>query len=299
MIFNTSTLGYKLLSGQLRKNRKHSEQLNKYLAGYIDGDGCFSIGFKKRQDGFYGVRVRCLVSSGFNIDCDGQLLRAFRDFYNLGSITIIEKKNPKHHPITVWELGCKDTQILFNRIGKHLRVKGTHAENLIWLYNNLKDIDLTKDHIKELREFSDCSRKNSKWLKHPKHPSWAWVAGMVDSDGSLQYSIRYRKDRKNPSNVLLIAVTAAEKDEHIINFLHKAFRGRVRHQEKLKAYTWERALGKQNEKFALPFLKKLRKYSCIPHKYTKINEMIKFHEDNKLQRLSAKHSKRVNDSPNN
>ncbi len=36
MRINTDHLGYKLISGKLKERRVHSEQLNKFLAGFFD-----------------------------------------------------------------------------------------------------------------------------------------------------------------------------------------------------------------------------------------------------------------------
>lgn len=285
MRFNTSTLGYKLLSGKLKESRKHSEQLGKYLAGYIDGDGCISIDFRRKANGYYLLRIRFHLISGMTVDCDGSLLRALRDFYDLG---ITYSRETENNPVTYWECGIKDTKILFNRIGKHLRLKGTHWDNMIWLYEELKGEDLTEEHVLELKEFTVCSRKNSKWLKHPKHPSWAWVAGLIDSDGTIQFSERSRRGRIQRD--LNVAVALTQDHKHVLDFLRSTFKGGIHYQKSSNSFRWRRSLGKKNEAFALPFLKQLRKYSCIPHKYSRIDKMIKFHEENKSQRLSVKHS---------
>ena len=79
--YNTDTLAYKLLSGSLRKNRKHSEQLNKYLAGLVDTDGCISLFFyKTRTTGLQRVSVTVNLTQAATNDPDFEVIRALQSF---------------------------------------------------------------------------------------------------------------------------------------------------------------------------------------------------------------------------
>lgn len=280
-MFNTSTLGYKLLSGKLRESRKHSEQLNKYVAGLIDADGSLSLNFAF-YSGYYNTRLSMILVQSFSNDPDGELIRSIRDYYNLGTICYRTLEAENQSSQIMWMLGTKDTKILFNRIGKHLRIKGTHFDNLIWLVDQLRGVRIKEEHLLELRDYSKCSRKNSKWLKHPKHLSWAWVAGYLDGDGHYRCRIgrtRYNKtdDRFQESNELSVTVTCHQEDSHIVDFLKVCFKGHTRDSGEYKS--WRRSLGVNNKSFSLPFLKKMRMYSCLYKKYKVIEMMIAFLED--------------------
>lgn len=289
MKFNTETLGYKLLSGSLKENRKHSEQLNKYLAGYLDADGCISISYKL-YNGYYTASLVFNFTQSFSVDPDGKLLQAFRDYYNLG--TISHRTLDLYSSISVWNMGTQDILKLYNLIKKHLRIKGTHWDNLIWLYNELKLFRLSEDNIEELKVFSKCSRQNSKWIKRPKHLSLAWVAGYLDGDGHyrirhrLKYVKSYGKECK--ANELCVQVSCDKYDKHIVDKLKEDFKGSL-NLHKDGHYIWKRSLGKTSHTFALAFLKKLRKYCCLEKKYIIIEQMIKFHEDHQ-QRLNKNES---------
>ena len=272
-MFNTSTLGYKLISGQLKKNRKHSEQLNKFVAGLIDSDGWVSLDFCRNR-----IQIQCGIVQSSSNDPDFQMLRAIHDYYELGTVIYRSHEIPSHTDQCRWTLRTKESKILFNRLGKHLRIKGTHWDNLIYLSNELGDLILTDSQVNELKEFSTCSRNNSKWLKHPKHPSWSWLAGYLAGDGHFEF--RTKRDSYN----LRVSAIANEKDIHVLKFIEAAFRGRVARanlspeKPNYNNFTWRRGLGKAHKSFSLPFLKKLRMYMCIEKKYNTINSMIEYLE---------------------
>lgn len=272
-MFNTSTLGYKLISGQLRKNRKHSEQLNKFVAGLLDSDGWISLDFCRGR-----VQVQSGIVQSLSNDPDFQMMRALHQFFNLGTLIYKEGIKDSHSHQCKWTLRTKESKILFNRIGKHLRIKGTHFENLIYISNELGDLVLSETQVLELKEFSICSRSNSKWLKYPKHPSWSWVAGYLAGDGHFEF-----RTKKGSFNLRVSAI-ANEKDIHVLGFLQTAFKGRVARanldpsKPNYSNFTWRRGLGKQHKSFSLPFLKKLRMYMCVEKKYKTICDMIEYLE---------------------
>lgn len=290
MKFNTETLGYKLLSGKLKESRKHSEQLNKYVAGYLDADGCISLTFSKYKD-YFTLGLTFNFTQSFSNDPDGSLLKAIRDFYNLG--TISHRNLEGYSSISIWNMSTKDILKLYGLLSKHLRIKGTHWDNLIWLYNELKLFHLTSDNIEELKTFCKCSRQNSKWLKRPKHLSMAWVAGYFDGDG--HYRIRRRKKyiksykKECSTNELCVQVSCDKNDYHIVEKLKEDFKGAL-NLHKDGHYIWKRSLGKTSHTFAINFLKHLRKYCCLEKKYIVIEAMIEFHNDHQ-QRLNKSKSK--------
>lgn len=296
--FNTSTLGYKLISGKLREKRKHSEQLNKYVAGLIDADGWASFSFPE-WDGKYYCHVVVGIKQAASNDDDFTVLRSLQSYFNLGRIYYQVSERDERSSTASWMLSSKDSAALYNRVGKHLRVKATHLSNLLWVRKELEGFRITREQREELRAFSKCSRKNSKWLKHPKHPSWSWLAGYLDGDGCYQYKERKRGRYGKVYNEtqLCVSANAYIDDIHLLNFLKKAFKGSIYNYDN-DVYEWRRNLGKMNELFALPFLKKMRKYSCLKKKYLQIDAMIKYHEYNRQQRLNNKRAMSLSDSPN-
>lgn len=299
MKHNTNTLGYKLLSGKLKESRKHSEQLNKYLAGLLDADGCVSLVFRPCKDKF-SINLTFNLLQSFSNDPDGTLIKALRDYYDLGAVNYRDLLGDNiFSSVVVWTLGSRDTKKLFNLVGKHLRIKGTHWDNLIWLYDELKGLRLSVDNREELREFSKCSRKESSWLKTPKHLSFAWLAGYFDGDG--HYRFRQRKKfvksygKECNANELCVQVSCDYSDLKVIIKIVEDVGGNY-YRHKSGHIIWKRSLGKNDSNYALKLLKHLRKYSCIEKKYSIIEDMIKFHEDYQ-QRLNKNNATSIIDSP--
>lgn len=261
-MFNTNTLGYKLVTGKLKSSRKHSEQLNKYLAGLFDADGCISIEW---HDHKY-LSLRFTLTAAASVDNDFETLRSLQSFYNMGTLrySIGESGTSRCD----WRLSSKEAKMMFNLIGKHLRIKGTHFETMINLQESYKGQVITEEQWEQIKEVRRVSRANSTWLKYPKHLSYAWVSGYFDGDGSYGFRKKY--------NTLDIRVPSS--DLHILYKLQEDFGGSILtgHSENYKV--WSKGLGKGHIKFSLPFLKKMRQYSCIRQKYEKIQEMITYLE---------------------
>jgi len=293
--FNTSTLGYSLISGKLKEKRKHSEQLYKYIAGLFDGDGTVAFDFYKEKstENRRATLVSNIVSSQLQ-DCDSTLLIKLKEYTGLGFISY------KPGDLTAWVMKEKDSMVLFNRIGKHLRIKGTHFENLIWVVNELKGVSLTDKNTEELKEFSKCSRRESKWLKQPKHPSWAWLAGLLDADGYYKCRLGRRRLNRHGNistfNELGIALGLQSCDKHIPYFVKNALGGNVCYSTTDDTFKWQINLGSNSVLSALRILGNLRKYSCLKYKYLLIERMLNFHEIRRAQRLSKDDPMRISDS---
>ena len=285
--YNTDTLAYKLLSGKLRENRKHSEQLNKYVAGLIDTDGSISLFFyKTRTTGKQRLSVVLDITQSARNDPDFECLRALRDFYNLGSVSFSIPEGDQRTSVCHWILRDKDAKILFNRLGKHLRLKGTHFDNMVWISNEHNDIeDIPEKVIEELKEFRECSRNNTSYLKMPKHLSWAYVAGVIAGDGCIRLSqregINYIEAR--------LKITQSDREEKFLNLFKRDFKGNIYHINSW--IDWERNLGLRDSSFAVPFLKNIRKYIVHERKYHLINDILDLHESHRQQRLNRESSK--------
>ena len=263
MRFNPSTLGYKLHTGSLKK---HSEQLNKFVAGLFDADGHVSFDFCRNK-----IQLQCGIGL-----TDKSLIYSLQKHYNMGTIIIREPKLETHNVFYRWILRSKDTKKFFNLIGKHLRIKATHFRNLVEIHFELEEELLTDELIESLKLISIESRRNSKWLRHPKHPSYSWVAGYLAGDGHFEFKIG---TNRNPKEIVArVSSVCHEDDKDIQYFLKTAFGGSVISPKEKPHYIWRRSLGRGNTKFALDFLKKLRLYMCLEKKFIVIDEMVKFHE---------------------
>lgn len=292
-MYNTSTLGYKLLSGSLRDKRKHSEQLNKYVAGLMDTDGCVSLFFyKTRAGGRQRVKVTLSLAQAANNDPDFSTIRALQSFYGLGSLSYQIPTDEEEVSICYWTMRDKDTRMMFNRIGKHMRLKASHFDNMIWISEQHSDIEDIPDCIvEELKEYRKCSLRNTTYLKMPKHLSYAYVAGVIAGDGSV--GMTEMKDRNHPSMRVRVSQDRGDK---LLALFKRDFRGGI-YETTSGAYSWERNLGVNNASFAVPFLKKLRMYLIHERKYDTVCKILDYHEDHRQQRLSKGDPLRVSNSP--
>lgn len=279
--YNTDTLAYKLVTGKLRRNRKHSEQLNKYLAGMIDTDGCISLFFyKTRTTGKQKVSVVLSLSQSAKNDPDFEVMRSLQSFYGLGSLYYQVPEEENETSTCMWTLRDKDAKILYNRLSKHLRLKGTHYSNMVWVSESHQDIDdIPEGAVAELKEYRECSLKNTTYLKMPKHLSWAYVAGVVAGDGCIRLS--YREGRNYPSMRLKVTQSSGDK---LLKLFKRDFKGSI--YPIRTWFDWERNLGISDASFAVPFLKNIRKYIIHKRKYDLINDILQVHEEHRQQRLN-------------
>ena len=150
----------KLLSGKLSK---HSEQLNKFVAGFFDSDGSVYL---CRDRG--AIALRCSINQSAAKDPDFEIMRSLHRHYSLGTLNYVDVK--KGSAQCSWRFGATDSKKLFNLIGKHLLIKATHFKNCINSYNS-KTFMVDEEYKN--------SRNNSTYLKRPKHISWAYLSGLI------------------------------------------------------------------------------------------------------------------------
>lgn len=263
MRFYPNTLGFKLQSGQIKK---HSEQLNKFVAGLFDADGYISFDFCRNK-----IQLQCGIGL-----IDENLIYSLQKHYKIGTIIVTDGKLASHSTFYKWVMRSKESKKFFNLIGKHLRIKATHFRNLVNIHTELEEETLQEDMISSLKEISKESRKNSKWLRHPKHPSYAWVSGYLAGDGHFEFK---KGTKRNPREVVARASSVCHKDDCFIQyFLKTAFGGSVTTSHGGDHYIWRVSLGRGSAKFAVDFLKKLRLYMCMERKFIVIDDLIKFHE---------------------
>jgi len=273
---DTNDYIYRFLNGNLGENRKHSEVVNKILAGYIDSDGTVSI---HRNEGT--LRISLTLSQAAVNDPDFEILRAFHKFYGLGTLHFRFSDVEGESSRCDWKLSIADTIKLFNLLGKHLIVKGTLLRDCIKLYEENKGKKLSDAEYEVICNTRDTLRSSSGPLKRKKHPSWAWLAGYIAGDGHLCCRLN-RKRRKYDKKVdkyydmtyneLYVVIVSDIRGP--LDFLMEHLNGSV-YAVKDSYFQWKRSLGKGNLKFSEEFLSKLKPYMLHPKKYRAIQRMLK------------------------
>lgn len=176
-----------------------------YLAGYIDGDGCFYIGKNINP-----IKYRSgIVISSTNKDT----LRFF--WKKFGGNVIFGKPNPKfksYNPINQWYTGGNNARILVDKITPFLREKLEDA-NIFVQFMEETNRSNKEQHILKIRDYR--ANYNLVTLEKveeinqiipastPNDFDYAYLAGFIDSECALCLS-RYKV--KNKPNYLYKAL---------------------------------------------------------------------------------------------
>lgn len=262
---------YRFISGKLGKNRKHSEVINKILAGYLDADGSVGI---VRNTKRHQLRIS-LTQAAVN-DPDFEILRAFHKFYKLGTLTYRVSNNPKESSRCDWKLGTKDTIKLYNLVAHHMIVKGKEFEKILDIWTNFAEepFELVTSLLKEARKLEGP-------IKKKKHPSWAWMAGYIAGDGHLccrlgrkrkKFDKKVNKYYNMTYNELYVVITGNKRKP--LEFLKENFKGSI--YDKGTYFQWRRSLGKGHLSFSENFLISIKPYMLHPKKYDTINRMLSY-----------------------
>jgi hypothetical protein len=137
-------------------------------------------------------------------------------------------------------------------------------------WQDLRGKTLTDLEVEQLKLLLKLSRQEAGPLKPKKHPSWAWVAGYLDGDGSFIY--KQPPSQKAPR--MLVQATAHENDKVALELLYKAFGGTLNNRGTTcpHIWDWKHQLGKSNQAFAVRFLSKVVQHSRL--KKHKIEQLL-------------------------
>ena len=261
-----------------------NESTAKYLAGLLDADGSLSFHFKRsetRQDRFYmGLILKLTAADAVDRDRYVEKLPLLTGF---GQV----HREGKLGQFCNWTVSKRaDLEMLLPRLIKHMIIKAQHWQWLLDMWRDLRRMPRTNDgsfsvserEMEELKEASKHSRRLRVGpLKAKNFPTWAWLAGYLDGDGS--YVFRYDKVQNYWS--MRVSAVAHINDVSVLEFLQRSFGGSViDHGQSTGCKVWYRSLGVRDASFALRFLPKLAKHSKL--KRYRIDRMIHYHR----QRLS-------------
>lgn len=237
----------------------------KYLAGLIDADGSFGFEFNKSK-----VYLRMYLTAADSIDRSGYV-------YNLPETTgfgtsCYKARKKGWSKVSVWTVGSRrDVEMLFPRLIKHLVIKGKHCQRMLDMWRKYRGESLSDTEIDQLKQFQRISREDVGPVKAKKHPTWAWVSGYLDGDGSFIF--KQPPSQKSPR--LLVQATAHENDIVGLELLYKAFGGTLNNRGKVAhIWDWKHSLGPSNFSFALKFLPKVLRH--IKFKKHKIEQMLAY-----------------------
>lgn len=248
----------------------------KYLAGLLDADGCLGFHFTKVEDK-WRVYLRLTLVAAESVDKDGKFIKALPSETGMGRVQTTEYGNGwsrrNDWVVSKWS----DQNKLLPRIIKHMVVKGRHWQ---WMYeqaHSLRGQQITHREKELLVEASKESRKFSGPVKPKNHPTWAWIAGYLDGDGSFQN--KYNKKKKHQA--MRVNATSHKNDSVGLELLQKAFGGLI-YQPSPNIMRWQQNLGYANTSFAKKFLSKIVTHSRL--KKYKIERLLHNHRQRLIEK---------------
>lgn len=272
MLLGTSKMGAEIIQ----------ESLIKFLAGLLDADGSLSFSFRRFGEVNYIGLVLSLASSDA-VDKQG-FVSSLPDLTKMGAVY----RDGEKSQFVYWRVfKHSDLERLLPRLIKHMVIKPRHWQWMLDVWREKRGIKLSDTEREVLTEASKKSRIARVGPIKPKnHPTWAWLAGYLDGDGTYHYRQCKRRDGYRRFEIAVSAV-AHVNDRFVLDFIHSAFGGKIwDHGQSDNVLVWRRSLGYQNRSFSERFLPNLAKHSRL--KRERIDAILNHHR----QRLSVPGSDR-------
>lgn len=215
-----------------------------YLAGYLDGDGCFYAGkFLQKQNNIvyeYSIQVLCVNKN---------VISYFTDTF--GGAYRAKQKRPKQKIPYVWSIKNKHCKEVAYKVQRFLVEKKELCDYFIQFCNSISEsnyqypgkILIEKrekliEKIREIRHMNDfVTKENIKSLEEitdfivPSEEDLAYMAGFIDAEGCFR--IKKWKPRNKPNHVYAIHLEIGNTKFPIFPWLLKRFGGNVNfHQPK-------------------------------------------------------------------
>jgi hypothetical protein len=182
----------------------------KYIAGFLDADGCISISWKK---GIYKPLLDMKFSQKTSKDKVIKLISESVD----GGIIVKQEINGESY--STFALRGKFAEMLLNRIKKHLVIKKRYAQVCL-------DIIETRSPYPDWKEKAKWLKEQRKIMSLPlaNYPSRKWMAGYLDGDGCFHARTPGGKCK---STRIDLSVGTINYDREGIDLMHKVFGGCV------------------------------------------------------------------------
>jgi len=187
---------------------------DKYIAGFLDGDGCITLQWQyPTRDRSNPEKRRANIQVKFT-----QLTRRDEVLLRIQSQYGGYIYYRKGHNTTNLTITGKDAVKLLSRVKQYLVLKRRYAEVLLEMHGQ------TYENKTEMREYMK-EQRTIKSLPVPKHPTRGWMAGYVDADGTLVASVWEKGNRTNAS--ITLQITCSSFDSEGIETLQQFFGGKI------------------------------------------------------------------------
>lgn len=216
---------------------KNIKNLLFYIAGYIDGDGCFYIGKYKQNN---------IIVFEQSIQIVSVKLPVLQEFQNAFGGSIIKKPyKHKHRDVYCWKVYGSKARDLAESIIDKLIDKIIQCTLFIEFSDTIKfnKFRTVPDHIVKIRnETINKSRKdkhmnnlitkeeieklkNEQFTITPTETDYPYLAGLIDSEGCFR--IKKWKPKNKPNHAYNITVEIGNTKLPLITWLVKRFGGSI------------------------------------------------------------------------
>lgn len=248
-----------------------------YAAGYIDGDGCFSIG-KVHSQGRTRFRNQMII-----ISTHIENLHWFQSIFG-GSVLTRKLKNPKAKLSHRFVLKGKELEN-FKFIHPFLVEKS--KEFLI--FENFRSCSFSACKeilIEEMKSLKNCSnlihtsiKDDVESIRNTVKPSvcdWAYLAGFIDSECCLGIQRNFTKERPNPTYKIQLQCNNTKSP--CFFWLSKRFGGQFHFIDRRNTATPQRnqMCWRISSKALFPILENVSPF--LKHKKPICDELIKFYK---------------------
>ncbi len=136
-----------------------------YLAGLVDGEGCFSPRRAKWKNGRYHYSLNLAIDM-----CDTILLDLCREF-KAGTISYEKPNRPGWSGKLYWQIGCLQTKAMLPYLAPRLRVKRKQAELAMRFFeiNGMSNKGRSREEVEALYwQIRELNRKGVRLLTDPR-----------------------------------------------------------------------------------------------------------------------------------
>jgi hypothetical protein len=259
----------------IQKNTEFS-----YLAGYLDGDGCFYIGYDKSTKRIKRKKIICIIINSVN-ECT---LKSFKKVFG-GSIQLTSKAHDNNKSLFRYTIRKRNILAFIEKVMPFLVEKKEECEVALKFSKTDCKI-LEQELLYRMKTLKDVSNLVSKYHKEefekvrntviPTNEDYAYLAGFIDAECCL--GIQKYKPKDAPNNIYKILLQCNNTKAPVFKWILERFGGvihfvnRLTHQKARKNQLTWRLSARELYKLLpniLPFLR-YKKPVCA--------ELIKFYE---------------------
>lgn len=263
------------------------ESLIKYIAGYIEGDGCFRCNITTKKSGIIVYERSISITS-----VKKEVIYIFKRFFG-GNVSKKEAYQNKRKAYT-WTIKGINAENLAKEIEKFLYSKHIQCRIFIlfcesirpnfWKKPSKQIINKRNFYLEEIRKEihqQDLVTKekimNLKKLKKSVEPTisdFIYLSGLIDAEGCLRISSRFRTRNCKKEKVYNTVLEIGNSKFKIIEWLAKRFGGSLCFLEKKQSNRLAIGYWAIHAKKLFPILTTIK--SFLINKKSVCNELIKF-----------------------